>query len=166
MKRLIAVAVLIMACAAFLPACSEIDQASATPSTSLPKSSSTSGNHSQNEGKEIYADKLISFSFISVQDMPNMDGMFLLNVKVQNKLNQKISVYPKDASVNGHMVQLMSGTPCDIMPGKSAIHSFSGTNSTAGISKANEIKNIELKLWITDESTKTLENTKEIKIIS
>ncbi|HCW79827.1 MAG TPA: hypothetical protein DG942_01830 [Ruminococcaceae bacterium] len=184
MKKIISMAILIMACAVLLPACSEIDtssssinskakanssvpiQSSAASSTKFQKPSEAPDSHSKNAGKVVYANKLLSFSFISVQDMPNMDGMFLLNVKVQNKSNKKISVYPKDASVNNHMIQLTSGTPCDIMPGKSAIHSFSGVNSTVEISKASEIKNIKLKLWITDESTTTLETTKEIEINS
>lgn len=66
--------------------------------------------------------------------------MFLLNVKAKNNSNKKVTIYLKDVSINGNMVQMGSGLPNDIMPSKQSACSFSGKDSTVEISNASEIK--------------------------
>jgi outer membrane lipoprotein-sorting protein len=158
-------AILISLCVIFLSSCADGSSSTAAPNesskTSTQPESETSSETAQ---KEIYSDDLISMSFVGVQDMPSLKGMFLLNVKAKNNSDKKITVYLKDVSINGNMIQMTSGIPNDIMPLKQSACSFSGKDSTVEISSASEIKEIEFKIYLTDESTHVIETTNPIKI--
>lgn len=114
--------------------------------------------------KEIYSDKFISMPFLGKRDLPELQGMFYIDVKVTNKSSKEITVYLKDVSLNDTMVNVGSGVPLELLPGKNKMQSFSGKYEGTGIKGADEIKKIGFKIFIMDESANVIETTKPIQI--
>lgn len=158
MKRIFTVLAII--CVIFLPSCEY--EAAETESNSQILASSQMASSTVEQS--IYSDDIVSMSFINVQDMPTLEGMFLLNVKVKNNSDEEFTIYLQDVSVNDKMVQLGSGMPYDVMPSKESNCSFSGKDSVVEISSAEEIAKIEFKICIMDESTSAVETTEPITI--
>ena len=109
-------AILISLCVIFLSSCTDGTSKTTSSESSKISTQPESEVSSETTQKEIYSDDLVSMSFVGVQDMPSLKGMFLLNVKTKNNSNKKVTVYLKDVSINGNMVQMVSGVPNDIMP--------------------------------------------------
>lgn len=124
----------------------------------------TSAKSSQAETKPIYEDDYLSVSFVKKYDVPGMDGEFFFSIKAENKSKKEIGVYLKDVYINDTMVQVGSGVPLNLLPGKNNTHSFFGKYEGTGISKASEIKKIGFKIWVTDKDTNTIETTKDLEI--
>ncbi len=83
---------------------------------------------------------------------------------VENNTDQAITVYPKDASVNGTMTQFLSGVPMTIESGKNSPQPFFFTYSNLNIDKMSDVKNLEFKLWVTDKDTNTLLETGALSV--
>lgn len=121
-------------------------------------------NSSENELQEVYSDDLISMSYVKRYDIPEVQGMFYFDVKANNKSNKEIYVYLQDSYINDTMFTVGSGVPLDLLPEKSATHSFFGKYEGTGIKSAEEINKIGFKICVMDKSSNVLETTKSIEI--
>ncbi|MDP4152646.1 MAG: hypothetical protein Q8865_04270 [Bacillota bacterium] len=112
----------------------------------------------------LYEDKLIKITYCEIFEVPSIKGACYLRLLVENKSDKKITVYLKDAYVNDMATFMGSGVPMTIEMGKKSQQPFTFFYSNLDISKMSEIKNIQFKVWITDENTKTLEETGTLKV--
>jgi len=89
-------------------------------------SDSNSQGNEQTSDKEsdIYSDDLIIVDFIKKYTVDGIDGMIYFNLRVTNKSNRKITVYLKDGYFNDRMVNISSGLPLTILPGKAGTNGF------------------------------------------
>ena len=90
--------------------------------------------------------------------------MFYFEIKVENKTNKKITVYPQDSYVNDTTFTALGAESMDILPNTDRTHTFFGPYEGTGIATANKIKKIGFKINITDENTHDVETTKTIEI--
>ena len=125
--------------------------ASRAPSSNTPSAKSSATSEMQPQ--EVYNDKLISVWFIKKYDVSYMPSMFYFDIKVDNKTDQKISVYPDDAYVNSTTFSVYSGEPMDIQPKTNRAHTFFGQYEGTGIKSSSQITKLGFKLYLTDENT-------------
>ncbi|MCY1713727.1 hypothetical protein [Caproiciproducens galactitolivorans] len=135
-----------------------------TVSSSNDSANSIKENSSENKLQEVYSDDLISMSFVKKYDMPEVKDMFYFDVKANNKSNREISVYLQNSYINDTMFTVGSGVPLDLLPKKSATHSFFGKYEGTGIKSTEEINKISFKICVMDKSSNVLETTKSIEI--
>lgn len=141
--------------------CSDGAYALSNANTTVQSSSSLSSEKGTNVA---YHDSIISLSFIGKKDMPELKGMFFLDVMAENKSGEEITVALKDVYINDKMVAVGSGVPLTLLPGKSKAQSFFGKYEGTGITSANGIKKVGFKITVLDKSSNTLETTKPIEI--
>lgn len=113
----------------------------------------------------VYKDDVVSVDFIKVADSI-ITGNFELYIKAQNKSDKAITVYLKDVSINGSMVEVGSGAPCDVIAGADRTHSFFGRLDLAGVNSAEEINQITFKVWVVDEEFNTILTTTDLEVIT
>ena len=111
------------------------------------------------ESLNIYDDENISIEFIKITNSL-VAGNFELYIKAQNKTDKAVTVYLKDVCINGSMVQVGSGVPCDLIAGANRTHSFFGRLDLAGVASVDEIKTLTFKVWLVDENFNDLEVVK------
>lgn len=135
---------------------------SRTVSSNAPSAEPSAASEAQ--PKEIYNDKLITAWFVKKYDVSYMPSMFYFEIKVENKTNKKITVYPQDSYVNDTTFTALGAESMDILPNTDRTHTFFGPYEGTGIATANKIKKIGFKINITDENTHDVETTKTIEI--
>lgn len=111
----------------------------------------------------VYDDEQMSIEFIKISNSL-IEGNFEIYIKAENKTDKPVTVYLKDVSLNGSMVSVGSGVPCDILAGKNRTHSFFGRLDLAGLNSADEITNITFKVILADENFNTIKTTKDLEI--
>lgn len=109
-------------------------------------------------------DDNIKVTFVEVFEEPSIAGAGYLRLKVTNKTDKTVTVYPKDAYVNDMAVTLGSGVPMTLAPSKSSQAPFIIFYSNIGISSKDEIEKIELKLTFDDENYDTIVETETLVI--
>ena len=87
-----------------------------------------------------------------------------MKFNVENKSDEKITVFPMDSYVNDSSVQMGSGVPMTIVAGKRSQNPFIVPYSNAGVENMDAIEKIELKLMLMNESWKTIEETDVITV--
>lgn len=107
----------------------------------------------------IYEDDIVRASFIQMDEQQLVSGMGYFQVELQNKTDYEITVYPKDSSVDGAMVQYVSGMPATMQSGKSATQSWAFSLDTVGVSEVSEVEELAFSLWVVDENTQTILQT-------
>ena len=115
------------------------------------------------ETLNIYNDENISVDFIKISNSV-VSGNFELYIKAQNKTDKDVTVCLKDVTINGSQITVGSGVPCDIVAGANRIHGFFGRLDLAGVSSAEEVTKITFKVWLVDESFKTIMTTEDLLI--
>lgn len=113
--------------------------------------------------KIIYDSEIATVNFIKVSDSV-LEGMFDIYLKVENKSAEKFTMYLNDVSINGTMVEVGSGVPCDVLSGKNRTHGFFGKFENIGIASASEIKEISFSIWLRDSSMNEIETTEQLTI--
>lgn len=113
--------------------------------------------------QNIYSDDNISVDFIKISNSA-VAGNFELYIKAYNKTDKNITVYLKDVTINGSVVTVGSGVPCDILVGANRTHGFFGRLDLAGVSSATEVTKITFKIWAVDESLNTIVTTTDLEI--
>ena len=113
----------------------------------------------------IYNDENMSVDFIKITDSI-VAGNFELYIKVQNKTDKAVTVYLQDVSINGSMVQVGSGVPCDIIAGANRTHGFFGRLDLAGVSSADDVEKITFKIWLVDEDFNTIVTTADLEVLN
>lgn len=76
--------------------------------------------------------------------------MSAINLTLKNLGDEEITVLFMDSSVNGTMVQFVSGVPATMQGGKEIVYTLSFNNETAGISDYSEIDELEFSLSVND----------------
>lgn len=103
-------------------------------------------------------------SFIELFEEPSVPGMGYLKLKVENKTDKAITVYPKDVYVNDTSTMLGSGVAMKLAPGKNSQAPFIIFYKNIGITSKDEIQKIEFKLTFDDENYDTIAETETLVI--
>ena len=106
----------------------------------------------ETSAQTIYKDQYVEVKFEGVGELPSIDGMSAINLTLKNLGDEEITVLFMDSSVNGTMVQFVSGVPATMQGGKEIAHTLSFNNETAGISDYSEIDKLEFSLSVNDEN--------------
>ena len=104
----------------------------------------------ETSAQTIYKDQYVEVKFEGVGELPSIDGMSAINLTLKNLGDEEITVLFMDSSVNGTMVQFVSGVPATMQGGKEIVYTLSFNNETAGISDYNEIDELEFSLSVND----------------
>ena len=106
----------------------------------------------------------VKVTFIEIFEYDYLPGYCYVRLKVENKSDKTITVYPKDAYVNDTSIILASGIPMTIAPGKQSQTPFVFTYNNLGITSKDEIQKIEFKMWFDDENYETIEETDNLVV--
>ena len=117
------------------------------PSTESPTEESTTETI-------LIDDDSVKVSFVEIFEEASVKDTCYLKLLVENKTDQKVTVYLKDAYVNDTSVQMMSGVPMDIEAGKKSQNPFIFTGYTK-----DDVTSVEFKIWVVDENMNTLDET-------
>lgn len=98
----------------------------------------------------IYKDQYVEVKFEGVGELPSIDGVSAINLALKNLGDEEITVLFMDSSVNGTMVQFVSGVPATMQGGKEIVYTLSFNNEIAGISDYSEIDELEFSLSVND----------------
>ena len=115
------------------------------------------------QARNIYTDENISVDFVKIANSI-VSGNFELYVKAQNKTEKDVTLMLKDVTINGSMVEVGSGVPCDIIAGANRTHGFFGRLDLAGLTSAEEVTKITFKVWLVDENFSTIMTTQDLLI--
>lgn len=137
-----------------LVGCSAVDTATKTTATETSE---------KDEPVNVYEDENIRVDFIKIANSI-LDGNFELYMKTQNKTDKKVTVYLQDVSLNGAVVQVGSGVPCEMIAGANRTHSWFGRLDLAGVNSADDIKTITFKVRMVDEEFNTIITTTDLEV--
>ena len=124
------------------------------------EASSQSGTNEQ----VLVDNDTMKVTFIEVFEESSISGAGYLRLKVENKTDKTVTVYPRDAYVNDTSVILGSGVPMKLAPGKNSQAPFIIFYTNLGITSKDEIQKIELKLTFEDENYDTIAETDTLVI--
>lgn len=178
MKKIVSMGLLILTMGVLLSACDGESEAPLATSPSNASSSAiteTQGDEqaaSEPEKEEIKEvliadDDYVTATFEKIYDATSLgiDGVFYIDINVNNKTDREIWAYLDKASVNDEMVPMvMSGVPLRVKPEKSGRNSFIISFTQLSVDKVEDVKNIEFDLVIADEET--LDEIERVKGIS
>lgn len=137
-----------------------------TTTSSGDSTDQTTAVTSQSETKDevLFESDDMKVSFIEVFEDANITGAGYLRLKVENKTDKTVTVYPKDVYVNDTSVVLGSGVPMTLAPGKNSQAPFIIFYSNLGITSKDEIQKIEFRLTFDDENHDTIAETETMVI--
>lgn len=95
-----------------------------------------------------------------------VEGVFYIDIRVENKRNEKIWVYLEEASVNDEAVPLVtSGVPLYIPSKKSGSNSFSFSFSSLSIDETEDVKKVEFDLVVANaENLEEIDRIDSVKL--
>jgi hypothetical protein len=102
-----------------------------------------------NTSEVVYEDSTLTVTFKGVSEVAGQIGM---SFTLDNTGADEITVLPIKGSVNGVMVQFVSGTPATILPGKTANQVWMANPEVVGAT-ADEVTSIEVVLQYGDTTT-------------
>ena len=111
------------------------------------------------QGTPIYEDDYIKASFIKIYEENAVQGAFYLQLRVENKSSENITVSLNQASVNGISTTIMSGVPMEIRPGNSSAQPFVIFTNNLGIASMKDVKDIEFSFYLMGDSANVIEET-------
>ncbi|RRG04973.1 MAG: hypothetical protein DUD30_04545 [Lactobacillus sp.] len=100
--------------------------------------------------KVLYNDSTLKATFTGISENA---GFIIINVKLQNKSDDEITVLPMDSSVNDTMVMYTSGTLATIQGHKTLNQRWTFKQDTVSISKPSQVKTLDFKLQFGDTKT-------------
>lgn len=137
MKKIIAL--LISALVVFsLVACSDVSDADAESESSQPTE------------QLIYEDDSVKATFMRAFDEPSINGVFYLQLLVENKTDCRIWVYLDDASVNGFSTTVMGATAMEIDPGNKSQQPFIISYMNLDTDNIEGVEDITFKICVED----------------
>lgn len=130
---------------------------------------SVSGEASNNEVVEtteqvLVDNDVIKVTYIKLFEESTIPETCYLQLKVENKSDKTLTIYPKDAYANGTAIIIGSGVPMELATGKNSQTPFFFTYKNLGITGVDEIQNVEFKLWAVDDDFETVIETDVLKI--
>ena len=133
--------------------------------SSTPSDNSNEGSSQGSTEAQVLVDDVnMKVSFVEIFEEPSISGCGYLRLKVENKTDKTVTVYPKDVYVNDTSIILGSGVPMKLAPGKNSQAPFIIFYTNLGITSKDEIQKIEFKLTFDDENYDTIAET-EIMVI-
>ena len=133
--------------------------------TEKPTETSSQGESQSGTNEQVLVDNdTMKVTFIEFFEESSISGAGYLRLKVENKTDKTVTVYPRDAYVNDTSVILGSGVPMKLAPGKNSQASFIIFYTNLGITSKDEIQKIELKLTFEDENYDTIAETDTLVI--
>ena len=130
-----------------------------TPSVTTPNTTP-----SESDPQVLVDDENMKVSFIEVFEEPSISGAGYLRLKVENKTDKTVTVYPKDVYVNDTSIILASGVAMKLAPGKNSQAPYIIFYTNLGITSKEEIEKIEFKLTFDDENHDTIAETETLVI--
>ena len=122
----------------------------------------------QSSAQPIYEDKYIKASFIKVYSDAivdsAVDGVAYLQLKVENKSSQTLTVSLSKAAINGMSTTIGSGMPMTILPGNASEQPFILFTNNTGVNNADDIKTLQFSFYLFDENLNKVEETKTVNI--
>ena len=152
--------VMVLALGMMLSGCDSVT----TPSSDSTDPSTDVTSQSETEEEVLFESEAMKVSFVEVFEAEGVAGAGYLRLKVENKTDKAVTVYPKDAYVNDTAVTLGSGVPMTLLPGKNSQAPFIIFYSNLGITSKDEIQKIELKLTFEDENYDMIAETETMII--
>ena len=124
----------------------------------------TSKNSSKEEQVVFENDKL-KLTFKKVYNESLIEGVCYFQLEAENRSDRTMTLLFEKASVNDHMVAILSGMPTTITAGKKATSINFFNNEAASISNASDVKSMEFTVSAVDENMNEITNTGAIKVI-
>ena len=113
----------------------------------------------------LYADDNFEITFVDFKDPKLGVTSYNLLLKIENNSDQTVIVSPSDGYANDEGVFLGSGMPVKVKPNKKTTGAFAVGYGNTSIKSIDEIKKLELKLTMYEESfSKALMTTDNIAI--
>ena len=151
---------LFVACSFLLSGCISIEvEEPADGAVTVASGENTPTESTEGKAAVLIDDDVVKVTFVEIFEVDGLSGACYLRLRVDNKSDQKISVYLMDAYVNDMAVTMMSGVPMDIMPGKASQNPFFFTGFTK-----DEVEKIEFKVHLYDENMDTIEETDTVEV--
>lgn len=139
------------------------NQSSSVSSVALEENSSEEKNNSYETKKDLITFNDVSAEFVKLYDPKAGVTALAVALNLENNGTKEVTVSLSDGYVNDTKVQFMSGLPVTIAQGKKAVGAFMFGYDGLGFSKVEDIKKMEFKLTLLDESY-NLESSKTITI--
>lgn len=154
MKKL-GIFVCMLAIVALFAACGDTTQKTDSDATTVPSASESVDNKKSNaeNSSVFYEDKTLKATYKGISEM---SGIVMLNVTLENKTDEEITVLPMDSSVDDTMVQFTSGVPATMQGGKKM--------NQAWIIGTKPKKDVSLSLSICDKDMHELKRTDVLTI--
>jgi len=149
MKKLI-----IFALTSMLVLASGCSSSSSSDSASTKASAESSKT---SEETQVFSDDMIDVFYYNMFD--NYEQSAGIKVKVVNKTDKHITVFPTNSYMNDTAVTLTTGVFTEMDAGKNAMTAFVFFYKQAGIEKLDEVKTVTTQLLVQDENSADLETT-------
>lgn len=140
----------------------------------------SSGNTTNNSGKiessqkvndtakPIFEDEYIKASFVKVYNDKAVDmsveGVSYMQLLVENKSNQSLTIGFKNAAINGMSTTIGSGLPVTVLPGNSSQQPFILFTKNTGVTSADDINKIQFSFCLMDENAHIVDETETVTI--
>ncbi len=112
----------------------------------------------------IFEDSYIKAYFVKLIEQDAIQGAFYLQLRVENKSTQKITVSLNNASVNGMSTMIGSGVPMEIQPGNASKQPFIVFSNNLNINSVADISDIDFSFYLLDENMNVIEETDIIQL--
>ena len=125
-----------------------------------------SSDHSQESNKLIYEDDYIKANFIKVYSDAVVDasveGVVYLQLLVENKSEQALTVALSKAAVNGMSTTIGSGVPMTILPDNSSQQPFIIFTKNTNVKNADDIEKLQFSFYLMNDNASKVKETKTI----
>lgn len=95
-------------------------------------------------------DKYVRVSYIDRKDVPGVDGMAMLQFKIENKTNKTVTAMIENLAVNKMAIQALPNATSPIAPGNASAEPFGIGLGNVGIKSANDINRVRFSIRIFD----------------
>ena len=90
-----------------------------------PSSGSSVSSEELQGDKVVYEDDLVKLWFVGAYEQPNVaKDTCYFTMKLENKTDKQITLYPLEASANDFMINIYSGVPLTVNPKKNRTKHF------------------------------------------
>lgn len=120
----------------------------------------------QSAVQQLLDNEFVKVSFNRIYEVDGVEGVFYLDLDMENKTDKEIWLYLDAVSINGEMTIAMSGVPTVIAPEKKSSNPFFFSFSNLSISQLNEVKEISFKVVVENHETGEKITTSEEVTIS
>ena len=107
----------------------------------------------------IFEDAYIKAYYIKLIEQDAIQGAFYLQLRVENKSTQEITVSLNNASVNGISTTIGSGIPMEIQTGNASKQPFIVFSNNLDINSVADISDIDFSFYLMDKNMHVIEET-------